>query len=181
MNPSTRAAIDAFVSSDCIIGSLYDRWQDESQYENWNDYVEAARKALPPSFTFVKLNKKPFSLTFTVDGWTVIVIPKANSINWKAEGPPAGSLASEAAHAGAPAPEKPQAAPVAPAVPAQAPAPASLTNKLEWFVHISGIPDDPDFVLLVEAPNDVQARRVAKRLVQAQHSLDGLGFRVEKV
>ena len=27
---------------------LHDRWQDEREYEDWNDYVEAMRNLTPP-------------------------------------------------------------------------------------------------------------------------------------
>ena len=39
---------------------LHDRWQDEREYEDWNDYVEAMRNLTPPGAEFHKATKRPF-------------------------------------------------------------------------------------------------------------------------
>lgn len=44
---------------------LYSRWLDESEYEDFNDYIAEAKKALPDTYSFVKMSKRPFSVTFT--------------------------------------------------------------------------------------------------------------------
>jgi hypothetical protein len=39
---------------------LHDRWQDESEYEDWKDYVDFMRKLAPPDTEFHKASKRPF-------------------------------------------------------------------------------------------------------------------------
>lgn len=48
------------------LGYLRDRWQDEREYEDWSDYVEAMKKLTPPEMAFVKATKAPFG--FVVKG-----------------------------------------------------------------------------------------------------------------
>ena len=42
------------------LGYLHDRWQDEQQYEDWNDYIAAMRELAPADTEFVKASKRPF-------------------------------------------------------------------------------------------------------------------------
>jgi hypothetical protein len=44
------------------IGYLRDRWQDEKEYEDWQDYIESARKQCPANFKFVKLTRSGTNL-----------------------------------------------------------------------------------------------------------------------
>ena len=54
---------------------LYDRWQDEKMYEDWNDYVISMKSCLerngnPQGFLEnVKGTKRPFGLKFTYKGF----------------------------------------------------------------------------------------------------------------
>ena len=47
---------------------LHDRWQDEKEYEDWNDYVDAMQKLTPTSTTFMKATKRPFGFEVKTDG-----------------------------------------------------------------------------------------------------------------
>jgi len=43
------------------IDYLQARWQDEKEYEDWNDYVDAMKKAIEKhGFQFIKAKKRPF-------------------------------------------------------------------------------------------------------------------------
>lgn len=54
-----------------VVGSLFDRWQDERAYEDFNEYVEVVRKKLAevePKAKLVRMGHTPsFSLTLLVD------------------------------------------------------------------------------------------------------------------
>jgi hypothetical protein len=45
------------------LGYLRDRWQDEHEYENFSDYIDAIKPAIPAPFLFVKMAKRPWTLT----------------------------------------------------------------------------------------------------------------------
>lgn len=48
-----------------VLARLYERWQDESQYENIADYGAVIAKQLPAGVTLVGMHKRPFGFTFT--------------------------------------------------------------------------------------------------------------------
>ncbi len=50
------------------LGSLADRWQDESQYEDINDYRKVIEKRLPSDFKIDQMTKRPFGFRFTFRG-----------------------------------------------------------------------------------------------------------------
>lgn len=54
--------------------------------------------------------------------------------------------------------------------------PADEEGEGSYFVWVKGIPDDPDYVLIVDSTSSYQARRVAKRMVAKHMSLEGLTF-----
>lgn len=46
------------------VGYLYDRWQDEKEYEDFADYkAEACRFCNEKGYKYMKLSKRPFTLT----------------------------------------------------------------------------------------------------------------------
>ena len=51
-----------------FLDNLAGRWRDESKYEDFKDYVAAAKAATPPGFDFLSLTQRPFTLTLTRDG-----------------------------------------------------------------------------------------------------------------
>ena len=47
-----------------FVGYLYDRWQDEKEYEDWADYVQAMKNKLDDHLEFKGASKRPFSMQF---------------------------------------------------------------------------------------------------------------------
>lgn len=47
---------------------LHERWQDEKEYEDFNEYVKAMMKSMPEGATLVKGHKRPFGVTFNYGG-----------------------------------------------------------------------------------------------------------------
>lgn len=47
------------------LARLYERWVDESQYENIADYGVVIAKQMPAGAVFVGMHKRPFGFTFT--------------------------------------------------------------------------------------------------------------------
>lgn len=63
---------------------LYDRWQDEKEYENIKSYGDILAKALPKQFSFVKMTKSPFALHFAIGdqvGYQFYV--RAGDLGWR--------------------------------------------------------------------------------------------------
>jgi len=67
---------------------LYERWQDEREYENFDVYVEIVKNIINKmrfdDVTFIKLTKRPFSAICKVDDYEVHIIVTANQYKWKA-------------------------------------------------------------------------------------------------
>lgn len=64
-----KAQLDAvFTIAAERIGYLYARWQDESEYESFDEYIAEFRKLLPDGYTFVGASKRPFGFSFSVAG-----------------------------------------------------------------------------------------------------------------
>jgi hypothetical protein len=78
--PENRARIDAFFTAtqDLILG-LADRWQDEAQYEDIEDYAAVVKKSLPKGFSFVAMTKRPFGFKFRVGTDAVYAITASSS------------------------------------------------------------------------------------------------------
>ena len=50
------------------LGYLFDRWQDEKEYEDFSDYVASMKKIIEGAGgKFVKMTKSPFRVTFIDD------------------------------------------------------------------------------------------------------------------
>ena len=47
---------------------LYERWQDEKEYEDFNDYVTIMMKYMPEGATLVKGTKRPFGVVINYGG-----------------------------------------------------------------------------------------------------------------
>lgn len=52
------------------VAHLACRWQDESQYEDIDDYAKVIRKVLPRSAKLVKMLKRPFGFVGNLEGHT---------------------------------------------------------------------------------------------------------------
>lgn len=51
--------------------NLYDRWQDEKEYEDFNDYIAVMMKYMPNGATLVKGTKRPFGVVVNYGGATI--------------------------------------------------------------------------------------------------------------
>ena len=47
---------------------LYDRWQDEKGYEDFNEYTNAMMKKMPDGAKLIKGTKRPFGVKFNYGG-----------------------------------------------------------------------------------------------------------------
>ena len=56
-----------------LICNLYDRWLDESEYEDINDYLEVIQKKVPEAF---KMHKRPFGFTAKCDDGNIQITVK---------------------------------------------------------------------------------------------------------
>lgn len=63
-----KVQIDALLANqplvDCLL-YLFDRWQDEAEYEDFAEYGKRLQHHLPEAFTFVKATKRPFGMEFS--------------------------------------------------------------------------------------------------------------------
>jgi hypothetical protein len=59
---------ETFKKAADYFGYLYDRWQDEKEYEDFSDYQTAIKKNLPKGAEFISMTKKPFCVKFTWRG-----------------------------------------------------------------------------------------------------------------
>jgi hypothetical protein len=50
---------------------LYDRWQDEQEYEEWTEYVTAIKNIYGDKY--VSSSKEPFRVTLNIDGCHFLV------------------------------------------------------------------------------------------------------------
>lgn len=67
MNPALRAKLQELSTQfQARMIYLYDRWQDEKEYEEWLPYAMEMRKLLPPEYGWVSASRRPFGFTFTV-------------------------------------------------------------------------------------------------------------------
>ena len=63
--------------------NLYERWQDEKEYEDFNDYKACAKKAIENAGgTFVDLGKRPFRCIFVVQGVRCFIKVTSREYNW---------------------------------------------------------------------------------------------------
>lgn len=63
-----------------FFGTLYDRWRDESQYEDINDYAKAMKHHLPAGTTIESISKSPFKLVFTINGTRYFLRANASQV-----------------------------------------------------------------------------------------------------
>ncbi len=68
------------------ISYLASRWQDESEYEDWNDYLTGLEEIMPKGATELSAKKKPFGFKMKFRGATVVVTVSETQVKWKAQG-----------------------------------------------------------------------------------------------
>jgi hypothetical protein len=49
-----------------LIENLADRWLDESEYEDINDYAPVIQKVMPKGFVITAMTKRPFGFRFHI-------------------------------------------------------------------------------------------------------------------
>lgn len=65
------------------LGYLWERWQDEKEYEDWKDYIIAAKKVLPKDCIFISLSKRPFEMKFKLsDGRVAYIKITSREASW---------------------------------------------------------------------------------------------------
>jgi hypothetical protein len=52
-----------------LLSNLHFRWQCEKEYEDFKDYVDIIKKALPPQIILKDVTKRPFGFRFRVKGF----------------------------------------------------------------------------------------------------------------
>lgn len=57
-----------------LIFYLYERWQDEKEYEDINDYLKTIQKKVPEAF---KIHKRPFGITAKCDDGNIQITVKS--------------------------------------------------------------------------------------------------------
>ena len=96
MNIVTKTKINKLMD---LIGErlvyLYDRWQDEKEYEDFAKYITAMKKDFKThcetvpmkNAVYVKAGKRPFGFTFDFEGWKVVMSVNSTSVKWGATRP----------------------------------------------------------------------------------------------
>lgn len=74
-----------FLESVSLITSLYERWQDEKQYEKIEDYAAPlAPLAEKHGIKIDKMNKRPFGCTLSVNNRKFAITVNSRFAEWKA-------------------------------------------------------------------------------------------------
>jgi hypothetical protein len=58
---------------------LYDRWQDEKDYEDFNAYAESMMVHMPEGATLVKGTKRPFGVVINYGNLNIHIFLKQNN------------------------------------------------------------------------------------------------------
>jgi len=84
-NPiSSKRANDFVIECTELLGYLRDRWLDESQYENMDDYLKKIQdEAGEFEVKVTKMSKRPFGCFFTADGINFQVMVKGNMVTYR--------------------------------------------------------------------------------------------------
>jgi hypothetical protein len=83
-NQPSKNASGFFNESIDKFGYLYNRWQDEMEYEDIKDY-QLPLNPIAKKFgvTILKMNKRPFGCDFTVDGKTYKIAVSATRMQYR--------------------------------------------------------------------------------------------------
>jgi len=88
MNPLTKSHINTiFEKMQEPILYLFGRWQEEREYEDWADYEQKMREEFAKvsshvAALIIKCTKRPFGLTFIIDGWEIVFKATASEYRW---------------------------------------------------------------------------------------------------
>ena len=80
-----KATLTNLVNSSAVLNTLINlkfRWEDEGKYENFNDYaevmIEAIKKETKKDVKLVKGTKRPFGVSFEMEGLKFNLFLKTN-------------------------------------------------------------------------------------------------------
>jgi len=65
---------------DGFLGYLYDRWQDEKEYEDFKEYADVMKKKVGDAF--VRATKRPFGFVMKAEGGEVQVYVNSKSFGF---------------------------------------------------------------------------------------------------
>jgi hypothetical protein len=94
MSEITKSKINALNDGICdTLCSLYSRWQEEKEYEDWDDYISVMKKKFETlivdnnmtNAVYYSCGKRPFGLTFDFEGHRVTVYANSSSYGWKSK------------------------------------------------------------------------------------------------
>jgi len=92
MDAATKKFIDDTLRTvgDTLV-TLYGRWQDEKEYEDFGDYRRALKTRVENVISgarYINATKRPFGITFAAYGfvWRIYVDVRARSVRMKATG-----------------------------------------------------------------------------------------------
>lgn len=62
MNANHTLADEVMDATADVLFNLSDRWNDESEYEDWNEYVEVVKKLVEPisGVEYISMTRQPF-------------------------------------------------------------------------------------------------------------------------
>lgn len=67
-----------------LLGNLYDRWQDEKDYEDINEYGDVIKGKLPEGFKLQEMTKRPFGFKFNLGTEAEYhLFISCNNMEWK--------------------------------------------------------------------------------------------------
>ena len=83
-NINTENAVKFYHAAQQTMSSLWERWQDEHEYEDIKDYSKPLQSiAASSGVTIVKMTKSPFGCVFTTDGKTFVLKMTSRAYEYK--------------------------------------------------------------------------------------------------
>lgn len=78
-------AVSSFLNEGAeTLSYLYERWQDEREHEDINDYAKPlAKLAEKHGLSIIKMNKKPFGCNVSINNRKFQIDVTARSMGWK--------------------------------------------------------------------------------------------------
>lgn len=83
-NKTEETALAVYKGISNLLITLYARWQDEREYEDFAEYskrLEQELEAKFPAVKFVRASKRPFAMTYEVDGTKFQIQCNSKSLN----------------------------------------------------------------------------------------------------
>ena len=84
ISPEGLIAEQVFAHTRKTLSYLYDRWQDEQEYEDWDDYKTVIKKSVTEFPVVVtQVTKRPFGFRFSVNERSFKIFVTSRTIGWK--------------------------------------------------------------------------------------------------